>query len=62
MRKFDIYFKYKKKTIRYGQLTGKKALKIAKDLDKKGLLLGIVTEANNVCEGLTLRQMEEVIL
>jgi hypothetical protein len=62
MRTFDIYFKHKKKTVRYSQLTGKKALKIAEDLDKKGFLIGIVTEANHIVEGLTLKEMKEVIL
>ena len=64
MRKFNVYLQYKKKKSVYRDLIGKKALKIAEDLDKKGFLAGITTESislsGHFCEGITLKQMQDI--
>lgn len=62
MRTFDVHFKHKNKTLVYRRLDGKKAIKIMEDLTSKGFKPEATTEANNIIEWITLKQMKECII
>ena len=59
MRTFDIIILYKKKHLVYKNLTGEKALKLMKWLEPKFVPFAL-TEANNIKEILSTKEMETI--